>query len=81
MNAKEYYAKETNRQVDELDEYDLHICNVAEEYHQAKLKDELPTEGEIKKEFVNEFGDAPTKWNKFRLQGAKWAINLLKEKK
>jgi hypothetical protein len=60
---------------------DVKFLNKRIEDIEKEHQDELPTEGEIKKEFVNEFGDAPTKWNKFRLQGAKWAINLLKEKK
>ena len=32
LSADEWYAKETNRRVDEFDSFDLHICRVVKQY-------------------------------------------------
>ena len=42
--ALEWYANETNREVIEFDDYDLHVCKVAEQYHREQIREELEYE-------------------------------------
>ena len=46
MSAREWFAKETNRKVEEFDDYDLHVCRVAEGYART-VKVEMPSEDKI----------------------------------
>jgi hypothetical protein len=92
MNAKEYLIRKSGRKfgtlkqewrfqtLDQLVEY-------LDEYHQAKLKEELPTEGEINQRAVavanqGEFkSNFPHDWHSVHegfMDGAKWVTNLLK---
>lgn len=40
MDAKEYYSKLIDRKEEEFDDYDMHVCRVAEKYYIARTKEE-----------------------------------------
>jgi len=39
--ALEWYANKTNREVIEFDDYDLHVCKVAQQYYREQMRNEL----------------------------------------
>ena len=82
MSAREWFAKETNRKVEEFDDYDLHVCRVAEGYART-VKVEMPSDDDIKEQFpIKSETTALTSLfierNMNRREGAKWAIEQIK---
>jgi len=91
----QWYADKTNREVTEFDDYDLHVCRVAEEYAQTV---KMPSEEEIEKQFptniqaikIKEGFDKMSyngeqslrliaRHNESKKEGAKWVIDLMKK--
>jgi hypothetical protein len=90
MNAKEYYEQSEiwNGGGSYTTFFLPELIKFAEEYHQAKLKDELPTEGEMKEAFYDseafkwaKIGNTTLSANRAWNECLDYVTNLLKDGK